>query len=384
MNKFCDVLARFTAKTLSGAQAGEILGMSERSFRRYRKRHEDEGLDGLFDRRLAKKSAKAAPVDEIEWMLERYRTRYTGWNVSHFHDDLKKHHDFRWSYTWTKNHLQEAGLVRRAKKRGRHRRKRPRKPMTGMMLHQDGSTHAWLEGQPMFDLIVTMDDATSEVYSAFFVEEEGTMSTFTGLLEVFADQGLPSSFYTDRGSHYFHTPKAGGRVDKDNPTQVGRALKQLGIEHIAAYSPQARGRSERLFSTFQDRLVKELRQHEITDMQAANAYLRETYVPDHNARFAVAAEVPDSAFVAVADKALLKDILCSQHERTVENDNTVNYARRKLQLPASPVRHHYVKARVRVHEYPDGSLALFHGPRRIAQYTSEGELIREQEFKAAA
>lgn len=379
MDKFLDVLGRFEQKHLTGAEAGELLGMSERSFRRYRQRFEAEGPLGLADKRLGKQSGKAVPADKIDWMLDLYRNQHMGWNVKHFHEHLQKHYHFKWGYTWVKNRLQAAGLVTKAKKRGCHRRKRPRKPCTGMMLHQDGSTHAWLEGQPKFDLIVTLDDATSEVYSAFFVEEEGTMSTFRGLLEVFENKGLPSSFYTDRGSHYFLTPEAGGKVDKHNPTQVGRALKQLGIEHIAAYSPEARGRSERAFATFQDRLVKEMKLAGIKDMQAANTYLRETYVPDHNQRFAVQPKLPDTGFVPVADKKMLHDILCVQHERVVGNDNTISFAGRKLQLPASPMRQHYVKVKVRVHEYPDGTLAVFHGPRKIASYDSGFELRDEKE-----
>ena len=208
--------------------------------------------------RSGKASAKRVPVDAIDWMLKQYRTRHLGWTVKHFHEHLQKQHGFRWGYSWTKTQLHTAGLVERAKRRGAHRRKRARKPCTGMMLHQDGSRFAWLAGEPELDLIVTMDDATSEVYSAFLVEEEGTASTQRALLDVFTAKGLPASLYTDRGSHYFFTPKAGEAVDKVRLTQVGRALKQLGIEHIAAYSPEARGRSERMFGTLQDRLAKEL------------------------------------------------------------------------------------------------------------------------------
>jgi hypothetical protein len=190
-------------------------------------------------------------------------------------------HGFRWGYTWVKTQLHTAGLVERAKRRGAHRRKRERKPFEGMMLHQDGSRALWLAGRPALDLIVTMDDATSTIYSAFLVEEEGTASTFRALLQVFAVHGLPSSLYTDRGSHYFHTPQADGPVDKDRPTQVGRALKHLGVEHIPAYSPEARGRSERMFATLQDRLIKELAKAGIGDIDAANAFIRDVYLPAH-------------------------------------------------------------------------------------------------------
>jgi len=229
MQKFRDVLSRWERKSLSALEAAEILGCSERQFRRYRVRYEEEGLDGLIDKRLGKASAKRVPVDAIAWMLEEYRTHYRGWNAKHFHERLVERHNFRWGYTWTKTQLHAAGLLERAKRRGAHRRKRPRKPCEGMMLHQDGSPFAWLAGQAALDLIVTMDDATSEVYSAFLVEEEGTASSLRGLLEVLSAKGLPASLYTDRGSHYFYTPKAGEAVDKERLTQVGRALKQLGI-----------------------------------------------------------------------------------------------------------------------------------------------------------
>ena len=286
MQKFRDVLSRWERKELSALEAGEILGMSERQFRRYRRRYEEDGLIGLVDRRLGKESARRVPVDKIAWMLGQYRTHHMGWNVKHFHERICQQPGFRWGYTWTKTQLHTAGLVERAARRGAHRRKRPRKPCEGMMLHQDGSRFAWLAGSPELDLIVTLDDATNTIYSAFLVEEEGTASTFCGLLEVFTAKGLPSSLYSDRGSHYFFTPKAGEAVDKERLTQVGRALDRLGIEHIPAYSPEARGRSERMFGTLQDRLPKELKLAGISDIEAANRFIREVYLPAHNARFA--------------------------------------------------------------------------------------------------
>ena len=239
--------------------------------------------------------------------------------------------------------------------------------MPGMMLHQDGSTHAWLRDRPPLDLIATLDDATSEIYSAFLVAQEGTVSSFRGLAEVIATKGLFCSLYTDRGSHYFHTPVAGGSVDRQHPTQVGRGLAQLGIEHIAAYSPQARGRSERLFGTLQDRVPKELALAGITDLDTANAWLREVYLPAHNARFAVAAEQEGTAFVAVSPEQW-REVLCLQETRQVGNDNTVRWKKRVLQIPKSPLRPHFARASVRLHEYPDGAIALFWGPHRIADF----------------
>ena len=375
MKKFKDVFGRWRQKKLSEMDAAEILGMTERTFRRYRRRFEAEGEAGLLDRRLGKASPKRSPVTQIEWMLELYRAHYMGWNVKHFHEHARKRYNYQWSYTWTKQHLHRAGLVDRERLRGPHRRKRPRKPCIGMMLHQDGSRHAWLGQGPQLDLIVTMDDATSEIYSMFLVEEEGTVSTFEALLDVFTRLGLPSSLYTDRGSHYFFTPTAGGEVDKERLTQVGRALKQLGIEHIPAYSPEARGRSERMFGTLQDRLVKELALAGIEEKEAANIYMRDVYLPEHNARFAKPPELEDSAFVRVAQPASLSEYLCIEEERVVNRDNTVAFATLKLQLPESRVRAHYVKARVKVRHYPNGTLAVFHGPKLLARYNEKGDLL---------
>jgi transposase len=382
VQKFRDVLSRWESGDLSMMDAGEVLGMSERQFRRYRDRYEEEGLEGLVDRRFGKPSPKRVPGKDKALVLELYEGSYRGWNVKHFHEHLVYHHGFRWGYTWVKTQLHTAGLVTRAKRRGTHRRKRERKPFEGMMLHQDGSRAEWLAEKPALDLIVTMDDATSTIYSAFLVEEEGTASTLRACLEVFTAHGLPSCFYTDRGSHYFHTPEAGGKVAKDVLTQVGRALDRLGIEHIPAYSPEARGRSERMFGTLQDRLIKELALAGIGEITVANRFIREVYLPQHNARFAKAAALTETAFVAV-DPALLTEILCIEEERVVARDNTVVFGNRRLQLPPNQARAHYVKARVKVRQYPDGTLAVFHGPRLLARYDAYGRHLA-QNLKHAA
>ena len=315
--KFEDVYGRCYRGDLSQAEASEILGMSERTFRRWRERYEAEGAAGLYDRRLGRVSARRAPVDEVMRVLELFETRDPDFTAKHFHEKLVCEHGFGLSYNWLRLSLQAHGKIKPAPRRGAHRRKRPRRPVVGMMLHQDGSSHAWVAGQ-WWDLIVTMDDATSEVYSGFFVAEEGTMGTFRGLGEVIAENGLFCSLYADWASHYWHTPEAGGGVDKDNPTQVGRALAQLGIELIAAYSPQARGRSERMFGTLQKRLPQELRLAGIATMAEANRFLEELFWPAHNARFARPAADTGSAFVAFA--GTLEDILCAQEDRVVAGD----------------------------------------------------------------
>jgi transposase len=378
--KFEEVYDRTFGGVLSVAEAAEILGMSERTFRRWRDRFEAEGADGLYDRRLGRVSARRAAVDEVTRVLALFDTRYFDFTAKHFHDKLVSEHGFTRSYNWLRLTLQAHGRVMPAPRRGAHRRKRPRRPLVGMLLHQDGSSHEWVAGQ-IWDLIVTLDDATSEIYSAFFVAEEGTMSSFRALTDVIAGRGLFCALYADRASHYWHTPEAGGKVDKDNPTQVGRALAQLGIELIAAYSPEARGRSERMFGTLQGRLPRELRLAAITTMDEANRFLRDVYLPEHNARFARPPEETSSAFVSFA--GTLEEVLCVQEDRVVGNDNTVRYKGLVLQIPEQRHRHHYVKARVRVHQYPDGTLAVFHGPRRLARYATNGDPIDDASQKAA-
>lgn len=365
--RFEELLDRHEWGDLTQAEAGEMLGVSERTFRRWRDRYREEGAPGLGDRRIGKPSPRRAPESELARARALYAEMYGGFTAKHFHEHLQARHGYRLGYTVTRLALQAAGLVRRAPRRGAHRRKRPRRPLPGMLLHQDAARHAWLAGRPPLDLVVTLDDATNAVYSGILVAEEGTASSLRALAEVIGDKGLFCSLYTDRGSHYFHTPVAGGGVDREHPTQVGRALAQLGIEHIAAYSPQARGRSERAFRTLEDRLPKELALAGITGIDAANAWLREHYLPAHNARFAVAAEQDGTAFVPVAP-AQWREVLCLQDVRQVGNDNTVHWKGRSLQIPKSPLRPHFARASVRLHEYPDGAIALFWGPHRIADF----------------
>ena len=381
MERFEGIYDDFQESKLSCEDAAMMLGCSSRHFLRLRERYEEEGLPGLRDRRVGRVSKRRAADAEVARITRLYREKYQGFSVRHFYEFAVREHRLRLGYTWTLGVLSQAGLVLPEKRGGPHRLRRPRKPMRGMMIHQDASKHMWF-GEEHCDLVVTLDDATSEIYSAFFCQEEGAQSSFRGIAETIGKHGLPCSLYTDRGSHYFITPEAGGKVDKNRLTQVGRALKQLGIEHIAAYSPEARGRSERMFATLQDRLVKEPALAGITGMEAANRYLRETYLPRHNERFTVKPESESSAFVPLAGFAIA-DILCIQEERVVASDNTVHYQGLKLQIPPSPHRQHFVKAGVRVHHYPDDSLAIFHGPRQIGRYNPDGTLKQEEQKIAA-
>jgi transposase len=371
--RFEALLDRHERGELGQEEAAQMLGISERTLRRWRDRLREEGPAGLRDRRIGKPSSRKAAVEEIQRMLGLYEERYSGFTVKHFHEQLQKRHDYKLGYTVTRLSLHGAGLVRPAPKRSAHRKKRPRRAMVGMMLHQDASRFAWLPGETrQYDLVVTLDDATSAIYSAFLVEEEGTQSSFRGLAEVIERHGLFCELYTDRGSHYFHTPKAGEPVSKKVQTQVGRALAQLGIRHIAAYSPEARGRSERAFRTLQDRLPKELALAGIATIEAANRFIAGHYLAEHNAAFAIAPAEAGSAFVP--DRGQAGEVLCIQEERRVGNDNTVKWRGLSLQIPPSPLRPHFVRATVRIHEYPDGRLAVFHGPHRLAEYAACGNL----------
>lgn len=366
---------------LTQEEAAGLLGVCDRTFRRYILRYEDKGMEGLIDQRLGQVSHRSAPVDEIVALTDLYRARYQGFTAKHFFSWYRRAHGGLRSYTWVKKTLQARRLVPKGIQKGQHRKQRPRAPYIGMMLHQDGSTHEWVSGK-MWDLIVTMDDASSKHYSMFFVEEEGTQSSFQGVRDVIDSQGVFASLYTDRGSHYWHTPEAGGKVDKGNPTQFGRALRQLGIEMIPAYSPEARGRSERAFRTHQDRLVKELAAAGITEMAQANEYIQTVYLPAYNDEFAITPEEPASMFISWVGTPI-EDILCEQFERNVGNDNCVRFDGLVLQIPQDQYRYHYVKVRVRIHRYPDGTMAIYHGHRKLATYNSMGKEVNNTKQKAA-
>lgn len=381
MARFGAVYEDFQKARLGCDEAALMLGCSVRHFLRLRERYDEGGLEALRDGRVGRVSQRRAADAEVALVTQLYRERYAGFNVRHFHEFAVREHGVMRGYSWTRTVLAQAGLVMPGKRGGAHRLRRPRKPMRGMMLHQDASKHRWF-GEDYCDLVVTLDDATSEITSAFFCDEEGIASSMRGLSETITKHGLFCAFYTDRGSHYFLTPEAGGKVDKSRPTQVGRALRQLGIEHIAAYSPEARGRSERMFGTLQDRLVNELRLACVNTLPEANRYLREVYLPRHNARFTVEPECAVSAFMPVTGFDVA-NVLCIQEERQVGADNTVHYRGKKLQIPPSPIRHHFVKARVRVHHYPDNTLAIFHGPRQIGRYDEDGNPTQEEKKIAA-
>src|SRR5437762_4651573 len=369
--KVQEVILRAMAKKITWWQAAEIIGLSDRSMRRWRERYEEFGYDGLFDRRQGKPSPKRVPVALVEEVLGLYRDRYFDLNVRHFHEKLHSEHAIKLSYTWVKLALQGAGLVTRGRKRGVHRKRRPRRPLPGMLVHIDGSRHRWFQDERWYDLIVILDDATSEIYYAQLVEEESTVTVMAALRAVIERKGLFCALYSDRGSHFWLTPKVGGKVDPHRLTQVGRALAELGIQMIPAYSPQARGRSERNFGTWQGRLPQELRLHGISTLEGANGFLREHSMAEFNRRFQVRAAQSGSALVARRSRDL--DLIFSlQFERTVNRDHTVSFQNLSLQIEAVRWRASLAGCTVTVPPHFDGSISLTPGPHRLGRYSAQG------------
>jgi transposase len=369
--KVQDVILQAMAKKITWYQAAEIIGISDRHMRRWRERYEEGGFRGLFDRRRGKISPKRVPMAVVMRVLELYREKYVDFNVRHFHEKLASEHEITLSYSWVKGVLQGGGLVGRGRKRGVHRKRRERRPLPGMLLHIDGSRHQWFQDERWYDLIVILDDATSEIYYAQLVEEESTATVMAGLREVVERKGVFCALYSDRGSHFWLTPKVGGKVDPHRLTQVGRALRELEIRMIPAYSPQARGRSERSFGTWQGRLPQELRLHKIGSLEAANKFLREHYIAEFNRRFQVAAGQAGSAFLPGCHRDL--DLIFSlQYERTVNRDNTVSFQNLRLQMERVGWRATLTGCQVTVHQHLDGTLSITHGPHRLGRYTADG------------
>ena len=374
--KVQDVMLRAMAKRITWYQGAEILGISCRQMQRWKTRFEHEGYEGLFDRRRGIPSPKRVPLETVETVLRLYQEQYFDFNVQHFHEKLKEEHNIQLSYTWVKQALQGAGLVKLRRKRGKHRKRRARRPLPGMLLHIDASKHQWFCDHRWYDLLVIMDDATSEIYYAQLVEEESTRTVLAGLREVIEEQGVFCALYSDRATHFFLTPKADEPVDHNRLTQVGRALRQLGIQMIPAYSPQARGRSGRGFGTWQGRLPQELRVRKITTVDAANQFLRAEYIQEFNRKFSVKASERGTAFVPVRRKEL--DLVFSlQHERVVARDNTVSFANRSWQLERSKLRGTLAGCRVTVHEHLDQKISITFGPHLVGRYTADGQPAME-------
>ena len=371
MMKIQEVILRAMAKKISWWQAAEIIGISDRQMRRLHWRYREHGYDGLLDRRVGQPSPRRVPLAVVEQVLGLYQQKYFDLNVRHFHEKLQSQHQIRLSYTWVKKALQGAGLVRRERKRGVHRRRRERRPLPGMLLHIDGSRHRWFQDDRWYDLLVILDDATSEIYYAQLVEEESTMTVLRALREVVERQGVFCALYSDRASHFFYTPRAGGKVDAERPTQVGRALQELNIRMIPAYSPQARGRSERGFGTWQGRLPQELRLQGIVTLEEANRFLREHYRAEFNRRFQVAALHTGSAFLPCRRKDL--DVVFSmQQQRVVNRDNTVVVGGTIFQIQPTRWRGTLAGCAVTVCEHLDQLWSIRYGPHVVGIYNAQG------------
>jgi transposase len=369
--KVQEVILRAMARKITWFQAAEIIGISDRQMRRWRESYEEGGFRGLFDRRRGKPSPKRVPVAVVERVLNLYRDKYFDLNLSHFHEKLAAEHHIELSYSWVKGVLQGAGLVARSRKRGVHRKRRERRPLPGMLLHIDGSQHRWFQDERWYDLVVILDDATSEIYYAQLVEEESTLTVMAALREVVERKGLFCALYSDRGSHFWLTPKAGQAVDPHRLTQVGRALRELNIRMIPAYSPQARGRSERNFGTWQGRLPQELRLAACTTLEEANRFLRERYIAAFNRQFQVPAAQPGNAFVSRRGHDLDR-VFSLQFERTVNRDNTVSFQNLTLQIDRVPWRGTLAGCSVIAHQHLDGSLSLSYGPHCLGRYDRNG------------
>jgi len=382
--KVQEVILKAISGQLQWWQAAEILGVSCRSMRRWKARYQQRGYDGLLDRRRHRPSPKRMPLATVQRVLRLYQEQYQGFNVAHFCDQLREHHGLSVSYQWVKTALQTAGLVRPRAKRGRHHQRRDRRPLPGMMLYVDGSTHAWIPAlaPAQFDLVAVIDDADSNCYYAQLVEQESTRTVMVGLKEVIEKQGLFCSLYTDRGSHFFHTPTAGGMVDKSRLTEIGRALAQLGIGHIPSYCPQGRGRMERFFGSWQGRLPQELGRAGITTVAEANRYIRQKFLPWHRRHWTEPAPETGTAFVP-SGTVDLDVILCVQHERSVAADNTVTVGALRLQIAPQSSRWSYAKCRVKVCEHLDGRWSVRYGPHRLGWYRADGHRI-ETKLKRAA
>ena len=377
--KVQEVILRAAGGQISWLAAAEILGISARSMSRWKWRLDHYGYEGLFDRRGHKPSPKRVPMETVERVLRLYRDKYADFSVRHFQEKLREVEGIGLSYTWVKTALQTAGLTRKRRKRGPHRQRRPRKPLPGMLLHLDGSPHRWLGDGRYYDLIVVLDDATNEVYWAELVEAESTRTMMRALREVIRARGLFCSLYTDRASHFTHTRRAGEAPERGH-TQIGRALEQLGIELILARSPQARGRSERNFRTWQGRLPQELRLRGIQTLAAANAFLQQEYVQEFNQRFALAPAESESAFVPFTGD--LDRYLCVQEERVVANDNTVRFGSLILQIEPQKFRFSLAKCRALVCQHLDDTLTVWYGPHLLGRYTARGELLQAPERRS--
>jgi transposase len=377
--KFKDVIVQAMAGQIAWWQAAEILGVSARTMRRWRRRYEQFGVCGLQDKRRVDRSPHGVPQAEVKRWLQLYRDRYPTYNVRHFYAKLKRDGGCRWSYTVVRRALQAAGLVKKQRPRGRHFIRREPRACFGELLHIDGSRHRWLTRCPdqWQSLIVIVDDATRRVLYAQLGDSETTHAILTALAAVVRTHGIPQVLYSDRAAWATFTAKAGQPVDRTRRTQVGRALARLGVEHILAYSPQARGRSERVNRTLQDRLVKELATAGIRTIERANRYLTESFLPAYNDEFGRSAAHPDSGFAPLGSTDL-EPIFCHEETRTVQRDNTVTLEGVRLQIAKQPGRTTCAGLEVLVRRHLDGTHTITWGRRLLGRYSAQGRALSRE------
>ena len=366
--KVQEVILRAISGRILWCEAAEILGISDRQMRRWKRRYEEYGYDGLYDRRNKRPSPKKVSLETVQKILMLYREKYFDFNMSHFYDKLRKEHDIRLSYNWVRLALEGSGLIQKKARRDIHRTRRPRRPLPGMMLHMDGSPYDWFKDGSEYDIVTLYDDANNELYDVEIVPEEDSFTCMNMIKTLVEKKGIFCSLYTDRASHFFLTKKAGEEVSKDTLTQIGRSLMELGIQHIPSYSPQARGRSERLNQTLQGRIPQELRLRGIKTIKKANEYLKTAYIKEYNKRFSIKPEQKGTAFIPVPKTVDLNRIFCFKHERTVNNDNTISFNHRLLQIGPSELRVSFAKCRVTLYEHMDGSISVGYGPHSLGYY----------------
>ncbi len=375
--KVQEVILKAIGGEIKWIQAADILGVSARTIRRMHAEYREHGVSGLMDKRSSRPSPRRIPYEEVERVLKLYRESYFDFNVQHFHDHLVRDYDFAYSYNWLRMTLQQAGLVKKKKGRGKHRKRRERRPLFGQMLHLDGSNHEWLSLCPgeRQVLLLVVDDATGKNLAGDLVDAEATKTCLGIMRHVVEEYGIAAQLYTDRHSVYWHTAKAGGKVDKDNPTQFGRAMNELGIEMIPGYSPQARGRGERWNETWQDRLVSEMRLKGIDHIDEANRYIQNVFIPDMNRRFSVEPTNPQSAFVSARGADLDRIFAIRYEDRKVGMDNTVHANSLVFQIEKSRYRVSFTRCLVDVYEHLNGNYSIVWKGRVIGRYDPAGKIL---------
>jgi transposase len=350
-------------------EAGEILGLSERQVYRIKARVEREGAGGVIHRSKGKKRPRwlrRRVRDKIDHL---YKTKYRGFNLTHMTEFLNEEEGIKISRESVRQILLEKGSYTKQRRYPKHRQWREPCSREGQMVQFDTSDHDWLEGRgPKLYLIGGVDDATSKVAGAKFVLADGVRQNMEVFWGIVRRRGIPLSVYVDCGSNFKTTRHQSMeyQLKGEYPsTQFARALEELGVRIIYAYSPQAKGRIERKFGVFQDRLCSELRLHNISTLEDANRYLWEKFMPKHNQMFSRTAKEPGSAYRSLPKGLCLKDVFCLKEERTVAGDNTISYQGKTFQILPNEYRLSFFKAKVEVHEYLDGSINIFYQGKKL-------------------